>query len=179
MTECGRQRSKVKTLLLQLGALRKFRVTDSQTTRDQIASERRSKRAWSNCEWKKVQTRVIKLRVKEGPNARDQIASERRSKRAWSNCVLCIPFILYGSPNKCWLTYMQRMRSNNLEIRITGSSCRSQLFTYLIRTFFMAPSVSFLTGLYCKLLFLLPTSNLSSHICSIPQWKAKYKRFIF
>ena len=25
------------------------------------------------------------------------------SKRAWSNCVLCIPLILRGSPDKCWL----------------------------------------------------------------------------
>ena len=34
---------------------------------------------------------------------RDQITRDRRSKRTWSNCVLCIPFILGGSPNKCWL----------------------------------------------------------------------------
>ena len=27
----------------------------------------------------------------------------RRSKRAWSNCILCIPFILSGSSNECWL----------------------------------------------------------------------------
>ena len=166
MTEYGRQRSKVKTLLLQLGALRKFHVTDSQTTRDQIASERRSKRAWSNCEWKKVQTRVIKLRVKEGPNARDQTAFSASIHYKWQS-------------KQMLATYMRRMRNNNLEIRITGSSCRSQLFTYLIRTFFMAPSVSLLTGLHCKLVFLLPTSNLPSHICSIPQWKAKYMRFIF
>ena len=64
--ECGRQRSKVKTLLLHHCALRKFHVRDSQ-------------------------------------NTRDQIASDRRSKRAWSKCVLCIPFILNGSPNGCWL----------------------------------------------------------------------------
>ena len=44
-TECGRQRSKVKTLLLQRCALRKFHVTDGQNTCDQITSDRRSKRA--------------------------------------------------------------------------------------------------------------------------------------
>ena len=66
VTECGRQRSKVKTRLLQRCALRKFHVTDGQ-------------------------------------NTRDQITSDRRSKRAWSNCVMCIPFILGGSPNECWL----------------------------------------------------------------------------
>ena len=33
---------------------------------------------------------MIRLRRVEGQNA-------------WSNCILCIPFILSGSPNKCWL----------------------------------------------------------------------------
>ena len=50
-----------------------------------------------------------KFHVTNGQNKRDQITSDRRSKRAWS-CVLC----------------MQRMRSNNLKIRIAGSSCRPQ-----------------------------------------------------
>ena len=36
--KCGRQRSKVKTLLLHRCALRKFHVTNSQNTRDQITS---------------------------------------------------------------------------------------------------------------------------------------------
>ena len=27
----------------------------------------------------------------------------RRSQRTWSNCVLCIPLILRGGPNECWL----------------------------------------------------------------------------
>ena len=49
VTECGRQRSKAKTRLLRRCALRKFQVTDSQNTRDQITSDRGSKRAWSNC----------------------------------------------------------------------------------------------------------------------------------
>ena len=43
--ECRRQRSTVKTLLFQHCALRKFHVTDGQNTRDQITSDRRSKRA--------------------------------------------------------------------------------------------------------------------------------------
>ena len=60
-------------------------------------------------------------------STRVQITSDRRSKRAWSNCIMCIPFILNGSPTECWLnTYIQRMRNNNLEITIAGSSCRSQ-----------------------------------------------------
>ena len=34
---------------------------------------------------------------------RDQITSNRRLQRESSNCVLCIPYILTGSPNRCWL----------------------------------------------------------------------------
>ena len=64
VTECGRLRSKVKTLLLQRCAL-------------------------------------IKFHVRGGQNTRDQITSDRRSKRAWSHCIMCIPFILNGSPNEC------------------------------------------------------------------------------
>ena len=38
----------------------------------------------------------------DSKNMHDQITSDRRSKDVWSNCVLYIPFILSGSPNKCW-----------------------------------------------------------------------------
>ena len=44
-----------------------------------------------------------KFYVTDGQNTRDKITRDRRSKRAWSNCVFCIPFILGGSPNECWL----------------------------------------------------------------------------
>ena len=43
--ECGRDRSKVKTHLVQRYALRKFHVIDGQNTRDQITSDGRSNRA--------------------------------------------------------------------------------------------------------------------------------------
>ena len=89
----GRQRSKVKTLLLQRSVLCRFHATDSQ-------------------------------------NMRDQITTGRTSKHGWSHCLLCIPFILSGSPNKLLAIYMRRMRNNNLEIKIMGSSCRPQLFYY-------------------------------------------------
>ena len=39
----------------------------------------------------------------DGQNTRDQITSDRRSNREWSNRVLCIPFILSGSPNESYL----------------------------------------------------------------------------
>ena len=51
--------------------------------------------------------RVIRLRGVEGRNARDQIAFFRSAK---SKRILG--------------TYMRRMRNDNLEIRIAGSSCR-------------------------------------------------------
>ena len=44
-----------------------------------------------------------KFHLTDAQNTRDQITSERRSKCAWSKCVLCIPFILSGSPNECGL----------------------------------------------------------------------------
>ena len=42
--------------------------------------------------WPIVKTRVIRFNT-----------GDRRRKRRWSNCVLCIPSIIGGSPNKCWL----------------------------------------------------------------------------
>ena len=57
----------------------------------------------------KVETRLLhcwalgKFHVKDSQSMPDQIMSDRRSKHAWSNCVLCIPFIVSGSPNEYWL----------------------------------------------------------------------------
>ena len=36
-----------------------------------------------------------------------QVSRDRRSKRTWSDYVLCIPFILGGSSNECWLHLCQ------------------------------------------------------------------------
>ena len=44
-----------------------------------------------------------KLYVTDSQNRRDQITRDRRSRPLWSNCVLCIPFILSGISNECWL----------------------------------------------------------------------------
>ena len=75
-----------------------------------------------------VKTRVIRLWVVEGPN--------------WSNCVLCIPYILSGSPNECWLhtcdacvitTWRwiadsscrpQQKRTSGMEMQISTFTCR-------------------------------------------------------
>ena len=45
----------------------------------------------SNPMWQMVKTHVIRLRGVEGWNTRNQIA------------FFCLPFILSGSPNECWI----------------------------------------------------------------------------
>ena len=47
--EYRRQESNFKTLLRQHCALHEFHMTNGQNTLDQITSDRRSKRGWSNC----------------------------------------------------------------------------------------------------------------------------------
>ena len=44
-----------------------------------------------------------KFHMTDNQNTRDQITSDRKSNSMWSNCILCIPFILSGSLNECWL----------------------------------------------------------------------------
>ena len=46
---------------------------------------------------------AIKFHMRDCQNTRDQIKGDRRSKCAGIKCFLCIPFILSGSPNECWL----------------------------------------------------------------------------
>ena len=65
-----------------------------------------------------------KFRVTYRQITRDQITSDGRSKRAWSNCVLCLPFILSGSPNEFWRhTCDACVTTRRLGLR-AGSSCR-------------------------------------------------------
>ena len=47
LRSAGDNDRKVKTLLLQRCALRKFHLTDGQNTRDTITSDRRSRRAYA------------------------------------------------------------------------------------------------------------------------------------
>ena len=44
-----------------------------------------------------------KFHMTEGQHMLDQITSGRMSKCVWLKCVLCIPYILSGSPNECCL----------------------------------------------------------------------------
>ena len=61
-----------------------------------------------------VKTRVIRLRGAEGRDVRDQIA------------FCAFPSLLVEVQTNAGYIYMRRMRNNNLEIRIAGSSCRPQ-----------------------------------------------------
>ena len=56
----------------------------------------------------------LKPCVTDGQNPRDQITRGRRSKHRQSNCIFCLPFILSGSPNECWIHTcdQRRMRPN-------------------------------------------------------------------
>ena len=93
------------------------KTSNNQRLRSAADKDGRSKRFCSNdvlCvsfTLQMVKTRVIKFRVIEGPNERDQIA-----------------FYAFHSflveSKRMLATYMRRMRNNNLEIRIAGSSCR-------------------------------------------------------
>ena len=47
--------------------------------------------------------RLGTFHLTDDQNTHDQIMQGRKSKHAQSNCVLCIPFILSGSPNECCL----------------------------------------------------------------------------
>ena len=79
--------------------------------------------AFAPSQWKAL----CRFLVTDGQNTCDHITRCRRSKPARSNCILCIPFILSGSPNKIMLaTYSCTCNTcnNNLEIiRIAASSC--------------------------------------------------------
>ena len=69
---------------------------NNQRLRSADDNGQKSKRFSSNTvlclgfKWQMVKTRMIRLRGVEGRNV-------------WSKCVLCLPFILSGSPNECWL----------------------------------------------------------------------------
>ena len=87
----------------------RLRSAGDNDRRLKVSRDRWSKHAWSN--------------------SHDEISSDKRSKSAWSNCVLCIPFILSGSPNECGL--------HTCDVRVIttwrldcGSSCRPQLRIY-------------------------------------------------
>ena len=60
-----------------------------------------------------VKTRVVRLRVFKGPNVRDHIA-------------FCAFHSFLEKSKRMLATYVRRMRNNNLEIRVSGSSCRQE-----------------------------------------------------
>ena len=76
-------------------------TTDKQRLRSADDYNQGSKRFFSNAVF-------WKFHVTDDQNTRDHITRSRKSKRMLA-------------------TYIRRMRNNNLEIRIAGSSCRPQL----------------------------------------------------
>ena len=92
-----------------------------------------------NFTWQIVKTHVIRLWKVADPNTHDRI--------------LCIPFILSGSPSEsCLHTYV---RNNNLENRIAGYSYRLQLiFIYTIQEH--SAQMTSVEWLICNVFRLLP-----------------------
>ena len=94
---------------------------NNQRLRSAGDNDRRSKHFCSNAvlclgafTWQIVKTHVIRLRGVEGRNTRDQIVF----------CALVYSFLVEVKANDglTMPTHMRRMRNNNLEIRIAGSS---------------------------------------------------------
>ena len=62
----------------------------------------------------------------DSQNTRDQITSDRLGPNASDQIAFCAFHSFLVEVKRMLATYMRRMRKNNLEIRIAGSSCRPQ-----------------------------------------------------
>ena len=114
---------KVKMLLLQRCALRKFQVTDGQ-------------------------------------DMFDQITRNRKSKCVWSKSILCIPYILSGNPNECWLH-----TCNTCAMTTWRLGLRAPLVTY---NYYFA---KFWSAYF--LIWEIYNLSLTSVICSTVPFKSK------
>ena len=86
--EYRRQGSNFKTLLRQHYTLHEFHVTNGQNTHDQITSDRRSKRGWSNCIlyidpiqflWKSKQILATNMQCMRNSNQEIRIADDSKA----------------------------------------------------------------------------------------------------
>ena len=93
---CGRQRSKVETLLLHRCALRIACVASVFLLSSQLSPRTRA-------ETLAMQVTLRKSHATDSQNTRDQITSDGRLKRSWSDLrsLHFIPFILNGRLNEC------------------------------------------------------------------------------
>ena len=68
-----------------------------------------------------------KFHVTDGQNTRDQI-----TKCSRSNCVLCIPLILSGSPNECWVRTCDAcvITTWRLGLQALVVACKNQAFSF-------------------------------------------------
>ena len=120
---------------------------------------------------------LCRFLVTDGQNTCDHITRCRRSKPAWSNCILCIPFILNGSPNKCCphtcnaciiTTWRLGLRAplvahNNKHNNSTSELLFATDYTYMLYTYsmhYVNTSVFAVTQTtYCPRSFLLQNLN--------------------
>ena len=120
--------------------------------------------------------------VTNGQNTRDQITSDRRSKRAWSNCVMCIPFILSGSPNECWLHTSDPCVITTWRLGLWAPlvACNDlPCLKTLLRSNFCASTVS-LRNRACRYASLVNANFSVNQMCPIIcRWKLVKHRYCF
>ena len=102
---------------------------------------------------------TCKFHMTDGQNILNQITSGRRSKCGWSKCILCIPYILSGSPNECWLhTCDTRVITTwRLQLRVTRGA--PNYFAKFLSAYF--------------LIWEIYNLSLTSVICSTVPFKSK------
>ena len=139
----------VKTLSLKRCALHKFHVTDSQNTRDQITTNRRLKRAWSNC--------VICI-----PNILSESHSRPRSLSFLGHAV-ALGTRMSGSPNECRLhtrdacvitTWRLGLRATR---RARNNLLSNHVYRILTRKAALAPMSYSPKELVCAIFKILPS----------------------
>ena len=104
--------------------------------------------------WVIVKTRIIILRVIEGSNARD-------------HCVLCIPFILSGSPNHCLLHTCDACLITTWRLGLRAPLVARNKFVLFVGLAFCSQiRTVFLERQFCKgaKLCAAPISKVESHV---------------
>ena len=119
-----------------------------------------------------------RFQVTDGQNTHDQITRGKRSKRV-------IKLRSVHSIHSQWkykrmlATYMRRMRNNNLEIRIVGSSCRLQVYFILRFANFGRNTATVLEFNYCRSLNSPPPSMRDSPPHATLDCEAPYNFVLF
>ena len=115
-----------------------------------------------------------KFHMTDGQNMHDQITSDQRSKCVRPKCVMCIPFILSGSPHEYWLHICDTCIIKTWRL---GLRPHIDLVDSKASTMYCHIQISHFWHMYCDSIFpwfkfVLFVSNSLSYI-TIPQNKRK------